>query len=260
MYNEGFALTGEANFMNDIGENVVVDVGLAGYSISVFFPCYNEGENIERVVVKAVEVLRGVSDNFEVIIVDDGSSDGTREISDRLAGEIEEVVVIRHETNLGYGSALQTGFLAASKELVFYTDGDGQFDIDEMPGLIGLMDEYDIVSCYRLNRKEGFVRKLNAWCWGKLVCFVFGMKLRDIDCAFKLFKRKIFDDIEMQSTGALIDAEILARSLRKGYTIVQRGVRHYPRIAGSSTGANLSVILRAFKELLRLRKEINRKT
>lgn len=245
--------------MNDTDDNVVVDPTIDSCSISVFFPCYNEGENIERVVVKAVEVLRGVSDNFEVIIVDDGSSDGTREISDRLAGEIEEVVVIHHETNLGYGSALQTGFLAASKELVFYTDGDGQFDIAEMPDLIGLMSECDIVSCYRLNRKEGLVRKLNAWCWGKLVCLVFGIKLRDIDCAFKLFKHSIFDNIEMQSTGALIDAEILARSLKKGYTVIQRGVHHYPRIAGSSTGANLSVILRAFKELLRLRKEINRK-
>ncbi|MBW8015869.1 MAG: glycosyltransferase family 2 protein [Planctomycetes bacterium] len=231
---------------------------MRGRSVSVFFPCYNEGDSVEVLVVKAVEVLRGVSEDFEVIIVDDGSSDSTREVSDRLAGEIAEVVAIHHQTNLGYGSALQTGFHAASKELVFYTDGDGQFDISEMPELLGLMGEYDIVSCYRLNRKDGPVRKLNAWCWGKLVCFVFGMKVRDIDCAFKLFKRKIFDDIEMQSTGALIDAEILARSLKKGYTVVQRGVHHYPRTAGSSTGANLSVIFRAFKELLRLRKEINR--
>lgn len=127
-----------------------------------------------------------------------------------------------------------------------------------MPELLGLIDKYDIVSCYRIDRKEGFIRKLNAFCWGKLVCFVFRMKIRDIDCAFKLFKRSIFDDIEMQSTSALIDAEILARSIKKGYTVVQRGVHHYPRVAGSSTGANISVIFRAFKELLRLRKEINK--
>lgn len=246
--------------MNEIGENIESGEDMKNCSVSVFFPCYNEGDSIEGLVVKAVEILRGVSEDFEVIVVDDGSSDSTREVSDRLADDIEEVKVIHHETNLGYGSALQSGFRAASKELVFYTDGDGQFDIAEMPGLLELMDEYDIVSCYRMNRKDGLVRKLNAWCWGKLVCFVFGMQLRDIDCAFKLYKRKIFDDIEMQSTGALIDAEILARSLKKGYSIVQRGVHHYPRTAGSSTGAKISVILRAFRELLRLRKEINRKT
>ena len=245
--------------MNEIDENIEIGEGLQKRSVSVFFPCYNEGNSVEGLVVKTVEVLRGICEDFEVIIVDDGSSDSTREISDRLAYDIAEVSVIHHETNLGYGSALQSGFLAAGKELVFYTDGDGQFDISEMPELLGLMNEYDIVSCYRLNRSEGLIRKLNAWCWGKLVCFVFGMKIRDIDCAFKLFKRRIFDDIEMQSTGALIDAEILARSLKKGYSVVQRGVHHYPRSAGSSTGANISVILRAFKELLRLRKEINRK-
>jgi glycosyltransferase involved in cell wall biosynthesis len=246
-------------YMNDIGDNVVVDGGAGGRSVSVFFPCYNEGECVERLVVKAVEVLGEVCSDFEVIIVDDGSSDATREISDRLSDDIAEVRVIHHETNSGYGSALQSGFRGATKELVFYTDGDGQFDIAEMPGLFGLIDDYDIVSCYRLDRKEGLIRKLNAFCWGKLVCFVFGMKVRDIDCAFKLFKRSIFDDIEMQSTGALIDAEILARSLKKGYTLVQRGVHHFPRTAGSSTGANISVIFRAFKELLRLGKEINHK-
>ena len=118
------------------------------------------------------------------------------------------------------------------------------------------MKDFDIVSCYRLNRQDGPVRKLNAWCWTKLVCFVFGMKIKDIDCAFKLFKRKIFDDIKMQSTGALIDAEILARAIHKGYTVTQTGVHHYPRTAGAQTGANISVILRAFKELLKLRREI----
>lgn len=242
--------------MDDNGDNVEVE-GVSGErSVSVFFPCYNESENIERVVVKAVEVMEKVCGDFEVIIVDDGSSDGTREISDRLARSIEQVRVIRHETNSGYGSALQSGFRGATKELVFYTDGDGQFDISELPGLLGLIDECDIVSCYRLDRKEGFIRKLNAFCWGKLVCFVFGIKIRDIDCAFKLFKRSIFDNIIMQSTGALIDAEILARCVKKGYKIVQRGVHHYPRVAGSSTGANISVIFRAFKELLRLRKDI----
>lgn len=211
---------------------------------------------MEPLVRKTLATLKQVSDDFEVIIVNDGSADDTGEIADRLAAEIAEVRVVHHPVNLGYGGALQSGFRAATKELVFYTDGDAQFDIEEMPALLPLMEEYDIVSCYRLDRKDSMVRKLNAWCWTTLVCVLFGMKIKDIDCAFKLFKRKIFDEIEMHSTGALIDAEILARATRGGYRITQTGVHHYPRQAGEQSGASVRVILRAFKELFKLRKEI----
>ena len=221
-------------------------------SISVFFPCYNEQDNITRVVEQALTVLEKLNADFEVIIVDDGSSDSTGVIADELAGENDRVKAVHHRTNLGYGTALQSGFKAATRELVFYTDGDGQFDIKEMPALLGLMEQCDIVSCYRLNRQDNLVRKINAWCWTKLVCLLFGMKIRDIDCAFKLYKRGIFDNIKLVSTGALIDAEILARAVRKGYRVEQYGVHHYPRTAGAQTGANFHVILRAFKELFRL--------
>jgi glycosyltransferase involved in cell wall biosynthesis len=228
-------------------------------SISVFFPCYNEQDNVTRVVEQAVDVLEKLKADFEVIIVDDGSSDSTGKIIDELSGKNDRIKAVHHEINLGYGAALQSGFKAATKELVFYTDGDGQFDINEMPGLLELMEQCDIVSCYRLNRQDNFVRKINAWCWTKLVCFLFGLKIRDIDCAFKLYRRVIFDNINLVSTGALIDTEILARAIRKGYRVVQRGVHHYPRPAGTQTGANLRVILRAFKELFglwgRIRKE-----
>jgi hypothetical protein len=121
-----------------------------------------------------------------------------------------------------------------------------------MPPLLELMDEYDIVSCYRINRQDNLIRKINAWCWTTLVNILFSMRIRDIDCAFKLYKRKIFDEIEISSTGALIDTEILARAIRKGYRVTQRGVHHYPRTAGAQTGANIKVVLRAFKELFRL--------
>ena len=225
-------------------------------SISVFFPCYNEQDNITRVVEQALSVLEKLKADFEVIIVDDGSSDSTGQIADEIAGQKDRVKVVHHGTNLGYGAALQSGFKAATKELVFYTDGDGQFDINEMPPLLRLMEQYDIVSCYRLNRQDNLIRKINGWCWTKLVCLLFGMKIRDIDCAFKLYKREIFDNIKVVSTGALIDAEILARAVRKGYRVTQQGIHHYPRTAGAQTGANLRVILRAFKELLRLRSQI----
>ena len=153
---------------------------------------------------------------------------------------------------------MQSGFKAAAKELVFYTDGDGQFDISEMPPLLPLMKDYDIVSCYRLNRQDNLLRRINAWCWTKLVCLVFGMRIRDIDCAFKLYKRKIFDSMELVSAGALIDTEVLARTGREGYSIAQRGVHHYPRTAGKQTGANVKVILRAFKELFKLYRQIKK--
>ncbi len=227
-------------------------------SISVFFPCYNEQGNVTGMVEQTLAVLEKLNADFEVIIVDDGSSDDTGKIADELAGGNDRVKVVHHRTNLGYGAALQSGFKAATKELVFYTDGDGQFDIKEMPGLLGLMEQCDIVSCYRLNRQDNLVRRINAWCWTKLVCLLFGMKIRDIDCAFKLYKREIFDNIKLVSTGALIDAEILARAIRKGYRVVQQGVHHYPRTAGAQTGANLRVILRAFKELFRLWKQIRK--
>ncbi len=225
-------------------------------SLSVFLPCYNEQENVTRTIEKALMVLEKLDADFEIIVVDDGSSDDTWAIANKIADREERVRVVHHSRNLGYGAALQSGFEAATKELVFYTDGDGQFDIGEMPPLLELMGQYDIVSAYRLDRQDSTLRRLNGWCWTKLVCLVFGMKIRDIDCAFKLYKREIFDHMELSSTGALIDAEILARAGRKGYRITQKGVHHYPRMAGKQSGANLRVIYRAFMELFKLRKKI----
>lgn len=225
-------------------------------SISVFFPCYNEQENVGRTTEKAIVVLEKLNADFEVIIVDDGSSDDTGRIAAELADKDDRVRVVHHPRNLGYGAALQSGFEAATKELVFYTDGDGQFDISEMPPLLELIGQYDIVSAYRLDRKDSVMRKINGWCWTKLVCLLFGLRIRDIDCAFKLYKREIFDNIQLSSTGALIDTEILARAARKGYRITQKGVHHYPRTAGEQSGANPAVILRAFKELFVLQRRI----
>lgn len=227
-------------------------------SLSVFFPCYNEQENVANTVNKTLKVLQECGADYEIIIVNDGSKDNTAQIADKIASENTRIKVVHHPTNLGYGAALQSGFKTATKELVFYTDGDGQFDISEMPPLLPLIRQYDIVSCYRLNRQDNIIRKINGWCWTKLGCLLFGMKVRDIDCAFKLYKREIFDNIHMESSGALIDTEILARAVRKGYTITQKGVHHYPRKAGKQTGANFKVILRAFKELFKLYNQIQK--
>ena len=159
---------------------------------------------------------------------------------------------------MGYGAALQSGIRAAKKELVFFTDGDGQFDIGEIKLLLPLIEQNDIVCGYRLDRKDPIMRKLNGWMWTRLVNLLFGMHIRDIDCAFKLFRAEVFEGMKMSSAGALISAEILARATRRRFRIAEVGVHHYPRKAGKQTGAKLTVILRAFKELFKLYNRIRK--
>ncbi|MFQ5491038.1 MAG: glycosyltransferase family 2 protein [Phycisphaerae bacterium] len=229
-------------------------------SLTVFFPCYNEEANVERTTEAALEACGRLTDDFEVIIVNDGSRDATGNLADALAEKYPQVRAVHNNPNLGYGGALQRGYREASKEWIFYTDGDGQFDFGEIEKLIPLLERYDCVSCYRIDRQDSLIRRLNAFCWCTLVNVLFGLRLRDIDCAFKLFPKRIIDEIEMKSMGALIDTEVLARIKKLGYTIGQVGVHHYARTAGEQTGGNLRVILRAFKELFKLRKQINTST
>jgi glycosyltransferase involved in cell wall biosynthesis len=231
---------------------------LSPLTLTIFFPCYNEEANVERVTRQALEVGRAIAAELEVIIVNDGSRDRTGEIADRLAAEIPEVRAVHNRPNRGYGGALQAGFAAATKNWIFYTDGDGQFDIGELPKLLPLLADHDIVSCYRLDRQDSPVRKLNAWAWTTLVNLLFRMRVRDIDCAFKIYPKPFIDRIELHSEGALIDTEMLAKARNLGLTIAQVGVHHYPRTAGTQSGANLRVILRAFKELFKLYRRIRR--
>ena len=221
-------------------------------SLSVFFPCYNEEANVERVTLAAIRACERLVDDFEVIIVNDGSKDRTGEIADMLARRYPCVRAVHNNPNRGYGGALARGFREARKEWVFYTDGDGQFDFEELENILPMVELCDIVSAYRMNRQDAWNRKLNAWCWGSLVRTLFRMKVRDIDCAFKLYPKTFIDRIEMRSAGALIDTEMLAKATRLGYRIGQIGVHHYPRTAGQQTGANFRVILKAFRELFRL--------
>jgi glycosyltransferase involved in cell wall biosynthesis len=221
-------------------------------SLSVFFPCYNEQDNVEQTAKRAVEVLEGLGADYEIILVNDGSADQTGARADAIAAGNNRVRVVHHPQNMGYGAALQSGIRAAKRELIFFTDGDGQFDIGEIKLLLPLIEQNDIVCGYRLDRKDPIMRKLNGWMWTRLVNLLFGMNIRDIDCAFKLFRAEVFTRMMMSSAGALISAEILARATRRGYRIAEVGVHHYPRTAGKQTGAKLSVIIRAFKELFKL--------
>ena len=225
-------------------------------SLSIFFPCYNEEANVERVVGTALEAAARFADEFEIIVVNDGSADRTGEIAERLAAESTHVRVVHNRPNLGYGGAVARGLREAKYEWIFFTDGDGQFDIAEIGKLINLLDSCDFAVGYRLNRADSFIRKSNAFWWGVLVRMLFGLKVRDIDCAFKLLPKSLIDKIELRSQGALISTELLARAKNQGLRIAEVGVNHYPRTAGTQTGANLKVILRAFAELFKLRKHI----
>lgn len=225
---------------------------MAGRSLTIFFPCYNEEDNVQRATEAALKAAQLVTDDYEVIIVNDGSRDKTGEIADRLAAEDWHVRAIHHPKNRGYGRALQSGYQGATKDAVFYTDGDLQFDLNEITKLWPLLDDYDVVTGYRIKRMDSFIRKLNSFGWTTLTRLLFRLPVRDINCAFKLFRRQVIADMPLESEGALIDAEVFARAKKAGYRITEVGVHHYPRQYGSQTGANPFVILRAFWELFKL--------
>ncbi len=226
--------------------------------LSVVLPAYNEEANIERVVRGCQDYLAGTGLDYELVVVNDGSRDRTGEILDRLAGEILQLHPQHHPQNQGYGSALRTGFAAATKRFVFYTDGDGQFDIRELDVVLPLAtDEDHIVTGYRIERSDPFIRKLNARLFGGwLVRIMLNVRVRDLNCAFKLIPQKVLKAITLESTGALINAELYGRAIRRGFAIKEVGVHHYPRTAGVQTGAHPLVIFRAFYDLFRLRRKI----
>lgn len=226
--------------------------------LSIFFPCYNEEANVERTTRNAVDAARKYADQWEVIIVNDGSKDRTAEIAERLVREIPGVRAVHNNPNLGYGGAVARGLKESRMEWIFFTDGDGQFDMMEIDKLVGLLDQCDFPVGYRIKRADNFLRKSNAFWWGTLVRALFGLRVRDIDCAFKLLPRSLIAQVELKSRGALISTELLARAKYRGLRIAEVGVNHYPRTAGQQTGANLKVILRAFRELFKLRKDIRR--
>lgn len=201
-------------------------------------------------------VLSQIANDYEIIVVNDGSKDKTMEIADRMAQEDRRIRVVHHERNLGYGAAIRSGIEACKKEYLFFTDGDNQFDVSQLSLLLPFIPQYDAVIGFRLNRQDNFIRKANAWAWNQLVRLLFGLKVKDIDCAFKLLHRRVFEKIKLESSGAMISTEMLVKIIKKGYRLHEIGVLHSPRLAGKQTGANLRVILRAFKELFRFYKKM----
>lgn len=221
-------------------------------SLSLFFPCYNESENISNMIDQAVRVGEDYGIDYEVVVVDDGSRDNSAEIVSQWAKKNPRVRLVRHEKNRGYGAALRTGLAAAQKDLVFLTDGDGQFHLPDIEKLFSKIDGCDVVTGYRIARRDNPLRRLNGFLWTQLNKTLFGLKVRDVDCAFKLFRRKCLQGIELKSDQLLIHAEILARLKKKGCKIEEIGVPHYPRTAGKATATGPLRILKTFGELFSL--------
>jgi glycosyltransferase involved in cell wall biosynthesis len=226
-------------------------------SLSVILPAFNEAANIRHVVEDAHRTVPKLAPIFEIIVVNDGSKDRTGEICDRLAEEFPDVRVVHHPRNCGYGAALKSGIKLARYDLIFFTDADGQFDLREVGTLLEQTDAYDIVAGYRARRQDPPHRLLFAWGWNILVRLVLGIRIRDIDCAFKVFNRRVFDKVQIQSVGAMVNTEIFAQVSRFGMTVREVPVSHFPRRHGKPTGGNVAVIMKAFRELIRMRRKMH---
>ncbi|MEN9792335.1 MAG: hypothetical protein RL330_413 [Actinomycetota bacterium] len=239
----------------------------AGFEkLSVFFPMWNEEGYIERAVEAAREectelVASGDVADWEIIVVDDASTDDTPDIARRLAAEDPRVRLVSHPTNRKLGGSMKSGFAAATGDIVLYTDADLPFDMHEVHRAVRLMRYYDadIVSAWRFDRTgEGYVRTVYSAFYNLLVRVLFGLRLRDVNFAFKLCRRRIFDDVVLRSEGSFIDAELMARAVRHGYTVIQFGVDYFPRTRGVSTLSSPRVILGILREAFSLRREIRR--
>jgi glycosyltransferase involved in cell wall biosynthesis len=232
--------------------------------LSYFFPAHNEEANLEGLVLEALETLPLLADAFEIIAVNDGSRDRTGEIADRLAAEHPGVVrAVHHPVNRGYGGALRSGFEASRYELLAFTDGDRQFRVADLGRLLDRLagpDRPDVVAGYRIRRADPAIRVLYARTYKLANRIFFGLRVRDVDCACKLFRREALDGVRVESGGAFFSAELLIKAQSAGRSVVEVGVPHYPRTAGSPTGAKPSVIWRAVKDFwgLRLRMWANR--
>jgi glycosyltransferase involved in cell wall biosynthesis len=220
--------------------------------LSVVLPAYNEEAVIATTVHQVAQTLAILAPDYEIVIVDDGSRDRTGEIADALAAEDPHVRVVHNRPNRGYGGALIAGFNATAKELIFFMDADGQFDIRDIARLLPYIETVDGVLGYREARCDPFIRKINAWGWNLLMRWLFGLRVRDVDCAFKLYRAELVRAANVQAEGAMVNSEMLVKLHRMGYRFQQVSVRHYPRQHGQATGANLRVIMRAFKELFKL--------
>ena len=224
-------------------------------SLSIVLPAYNEEANVVAAVEEVSHVARGMNIDYEIILVNDGSRDRTGELArTELAPRIPNFRLVEHFPNRGYGGALKAGFAAAAKELIVFIPADKQFKFSEVELLLAkLTQDVTLVSGWRVQRQDNLVRRLNGLGWNSVVALLFGRTIHDIDCGFKVFRREVLHRIHIESNGAMIDTEMLAEMKARGYKMTDVPVTHLPRVAGSPTGANMKVILRAFRDLFKFR-------
>jgi len=228
--------------------------------LSVFFPCYNEEKEIERTVKKAEKILNEVAGDWEITIVNDGSTDNTLKVAQRLAKGNKNIHVVNHKKNRGYGAAFKSGLYASKYHWIAFTDADGQFNFSEITNFLKKQRETnaDLVIGYYRKRQVSKTKILTSRMWEALVYLLFGLKVTDIDCGFKLISKKVVDKVDdlKSERGAFINSEFLIKVKKKGFKIVEIPVTHYPRTTGSGTGRNLDVIVKSFDDLFNLWKEL----
>lgn len=242
---------------SSVAKAAAADMGEAGLPfpcrLSVCMPAYNEADNIRGTLESAVSVLPHLVQDFELVVTNDGSTDDTAAVVNEFSNECEHAVkLVNHPQNRGYGAAVATAMRAATGDLVMLMDSDGQFSLLDLPQFLAAIQNHDVVVGYRVGRADSFIRKLNAALWTKFISVLLKVPNRDLDCAFKVFRRSDLEQIKMDSNGASINAEIMTQCAAKGLSICELPVRHYPCYFGEQTGANLRVILKAFRELPRL--------
>lgn len=223
-------------------------------SLSVFFPSYNEEAHLELTIKKTIKVLKEVASKWEIIIVNDGSSDRTKEIAQTLSKEDKRIRIINHSKNGGYGEALKSGFYSSKYDWIVYTDADGQFDFTEISKFLEKKNRADLLMGYRIKRQDSFYRLLFAKGWALSLLVFFGLRLRDVDCGFKMVRKNVLEIIpHLESTrGGMINAELPIKAKKYGFKIVEIGVHHYSRTAGHAKGADLNVIIKSFVDLFKL--------
>jgi glycosyltransferase involved in cell wall biosynthesis len=220
--------------------------------LSLCLPAYNEQDCIVETLDRALAVLPCLVASLEVVVVDDGSADATADRVRTVMARDRRVRLVVHERNKGYGAAVTSGLVAATGDLVMFADSDGQFDFGDVARLLDRLPDNDFVVGYRHRRAESFRRRLNAWAWGRLVRLLYGVRARDLDCAFKLFRREVIDRLRLTASGACINAELMCQCQRAGFRFEEVPVEHYLRKGGRPTGSSLTVIARAFRELPRI--------
>lgn len=229
--------------------------------LSVFLPAFNEGETIKEVVVKTKEVLQKVADKWEIIVVNDGSKDLTKEIVVELHNEDSRIRLINHQENKGYGASFKSGLYGSKYKWIAFTDSDGQFDFGEITNFISKQKETkaDIVIGYYRKRQVSKLKIITSKVWELAIFILFGLKVRDIDCGFKLISKSVIQKIpKLESErGAFISSEFLIKAKRAGFKIVEIPVTHYPRLTGKGTGRKLNVIIKSFIDLFRLWKKLH---